>query len=205
MMKNSNFLFILSAPSGGGKTTIERYILSKFVDLVPSISVTTREPRAGEKEAVDYFFKTKEEYQKMVENKEFMEYFQVLDNHYGTPLNFVKQNIQQGKNVLFNIDWQGARKIRKYTEFNIVSIFICPPSFRILEERLIKRGDKPEIISKRMESFEETLSHANEYDYIVINDNLETTLHDVISIYNTTSMFFQKQKYLDYIKTLKHD
>lgn len=203
-MKN-NFLFILSAPSGGGKTTIERYILSKFTDLVPSVSVTTRQPRSGEKEGIDYFFKTKEEYNKMIENNEFMEYFQVLDNLYGTPLNFVKQKVLDGKNVLFNIDWQGARKIRKYTEFNIISIFLCPPSYKILEDRLIKRGDNPEIICKRMESFEETVSHANEYDYIVINDNLEKTLQDVISIYTTSSLLFQKSKYLEYIQTLKHD
>ncbi len=165
-------IVILSAPSGGGKTSISNKILEDDTNMVLSVSVTTREPRSDEKEAVHYYFKTIKEFQELKANDEFLEYAEVYGNFYGTPKQYVTRELQDGNDVLFDIDHQGAQQIKQKLNDQVVSIFIVPPSLECLRERLEARGqDSSESIEKRLKMASEVMSHADEYDYIVVNDD----------------------------------
>jgi len=167
-------LVIISSPSGAGKTTITKRLLEEYQDMKLSVSVTTRKMRDGEVDGKDYFFVEKEEYDELVKDKELLEYAEVFGNHYGTPKQFVLDNIRKGTNVIFDIDWQGAREIAKHKEFHTVTIFILPPSIAALKERLEKRGlDSDEIIQKRMTQAKSEISHYEEYKYVILNDDVE--------------------------------
>ncbi len=172
-------LFIISAPSGAGKSSLisallERYNLDDKLRL--SVSHTTRSMRPGETDHVSYHFVSKEEFEKLIERNAFYEYAKVFENYYGTSREIVEQWLNEGHDVLFDIDWQGARQIRKKTP-QARGIFIVPPSLEELDRRLRNRGtDSDDVINLRMKKATAEISHAEEYDHIIINDNFEESL-----------------------------
>jgi guanylate kinase len=181
-MNNQGIIFILSAPSGGGKSTVARRLIAMNQDLWLSVSVTTRPKRENEVDGKDYYFIDQSSYQKMQSEGQLLESAKIYDNYYGIPKAKIVEKLDQGIDVLFDIDWQGARVIKSLTQFLVVSIFILPPSLQELQNRLIKRGDKPEIISTRMLYAKEECYHSSEYDYVLVNNNLEETVDNVNKI-----------------------
>ena len=182
MTKNRGLMLVLSSPSGAGKTTISREIQKKD-DIIMSISYTTRKIRKNEKEGKDYYFTSKERFKKLVNKNFFLEYANVFDNFYGTPANYVENMLSKGKDILFDIDWQGTQQLKKSKKDDLVTIFILPPSKKELQKRLVKRDlDQNSEINKRMFKASSEISHYNEYEYIILNENLEKSVKDVISI-----------------------
>ncbi len=172
--KKAGVIVILSSPSGAGKTTLVKKIsLRKKYKI--SISHTTRKPRANEKNGRDYFFVNKKKFQKLIKNNKFLEYAKVFKNYYGSLKETVIQNLENGGNVIFDIDWQGTEQIKKKKlKFKIVTIFILPPSKKELFKRLLKREKKDKKIAKeRMKLFEKDVKHWIKYDFVVINDEVE--------------------------------
>jgi guanylate kinase len=183
IQKRRGLMFVLSSPSGAGKTTLSRMLLQRMNDIRLSVSVTTRPPRSGEIDGVDYSFVNHAAFETMIENGELLEYAQVFNNSYGTPASFVEQSLQQGTDVLFDIDWQGTKQLNERCRGDLVSVFILPPSMQELERRLRSRGsDSDEIVRFRMERAAAEISHYNEYDYVVVNSDINATLEDIISI-----------------------
>ena len=174
-------LFIISAPSGAGKTSLIKTVVEKTPNLMVSISHTTRTPRAGEKDKLDYFFISKNEFLRMAQNDEFLEEALVFDHHYGTSVSFVKASLELKKNIILEIDWQGARSIGR-TGLKNTSIFILPPSLRELERRLKDRGDDPKIVQRRMRDAINEITHYREYDYLIINDDFTEAADTLASI-----------------------
>ena len=175
-------LFIVSAPSGAGKTSLIKALRAQMEGLAVSVSHTTRPPRAGEENGRDYHFVSKEVFAGMAEAGEFLEYAQVFDNSYGTARSSVEDALARGLDVILEIDWQGARQIRKLMP-ECQSIFILPPSRRALEIRLSGRGqDRPEVIARRMADAISEMSHHDEFDYLVINDDFEEALFELRAI-----------------------
>lgn len=182
-VQSKAMIIILSAPSGGGKTSISKKILDDDKNIMLSVSVTTRNPRPDEKEATDYFFKTVEEFQKLKNAKEFLEYAEVYGNFYGTPKKYVNEMLENGYDVLFDIDHQGAQQIKEKLSDQVVSIFIVPPSIESLRERLKARGqDSDDDIEKRLKLAAEVISHSDNYDYVVVNDNFEQAVNEIKEI-----------------------
>ncbi len=182
-VQSKAMIVILSAPSGGGKTSISKRILDDNENIMLSISVTTRNPRPDEKEAIDYFFKTTEEFQKLKNADEFLEYAEVYGNLYGTPKKYVNEVLANGNDVLFDIDHQGAQQIKQKLSDQVVSIFIVPPSIEELRVRLESRGqDSDDDIEKRLKLAAEVISHSNNYDYVVVNDDFEQAVKEIQKI-----------------------
>ncbi|AFE53752.1 guanylate kinase [Rickettsia prowazekii] len=181
--KNKGLIIILSSPSGTGKSSLAKELLKIDNNLRLSISVTTRKPRLGEVDGINYYFKSDREFKTLVKQNKFLEYAKIYNDYYGTPKEYVKMLLKQGFDVLFDIDWQGVRSIKKNTN-TVITIFILPPSIEILEQRLRNRAtDNEETIKLRMQSAQNEISHANEYDYVVINDDFSQTLkkiHEII-------------------------
>ena len=171
---NDGIMIILSSPSGAGKTTLVS-LLSRLDNFVVSISHTTRKPRPKEINEKDYFFVSNEEFDRLINNEEFLEYAKVFNNYYGTTRTPVIDKLNKGKNVLFDIDWQGADQIKnKNLDYKLISFFILPPSKEILFKRLSNRDMKDKlIVDERMKQFERDVLHWINYDYVVINDDLE--------------------------------
>tara|TARA_Y100000816_G_C26007758_1_gene526752 strand:+ start:103 stop:732 length:630 start_codon:yes stop_codon:yes gene_type:complete len=166
-------MVILSSPSGAGKTTLVK-MLSKIDNFEISISHTTRTPRPNENPGEDYFFVDVNEFQKLIQNQEFLEYAKVFNNFYGTKRSPVIDKLDKGKNVLFDIDWQGADQIRnKKLDYKLITFFILPPSKQVLYDRLLNRDMKKMIVAERMKQFERDVLHWINYDYVIINDQLE--------------------------------
>ena len=178
-------MIILSSPSGAGKTTLVK-MLSKLDNFEISISHTTRQPRQNETPNVDYFFVDKKEFKRFIKNEEFLEYAKVFSNFYGTTRTPVIEKLNKGKNVLFDIDWQGADQIKnKNLDYKLVSFFILPPSKEILFERLSSRDMKDKLIAEeRMKQFGRDVLHWINYDYVIINDNLETCYTKIKNLIN---------------------
>jgi len=176
-------MFILSSPSGAGKTTLVKKI-SKNKNFSVSISHTTRLPRPKEKNGKDYFFVSKNNFKKLIKKNEFIEHAKVFDNYYGSSKSLVIEKLKEGKNILFDIDWQGTRQIKnKNLNYKLVTIFILPPSKNELLKRLTKREDKNmKTVKKRMKEFKKDLSRWKEYDYVVINDNLQKCYKNIMKI-----------------------
>ncbi|HIA45322.1 MAG TPA: guanylate kinase [Methylococcaceae bacterium] len=175
-------LFIISAPSGAGKTSVVKRLIKGLRNLRVSISHTTREKRPGESEGKDYFFVSVEQFQALLSNDGFIEHAQVFDNFYGTSKNHLEHLLSQGIDVILEIDWQGAQQVRQ-TVPESLSIFILPPSRAILEQRLQDRGqDSDDVIARRMQSAASEMSHYDEYDFIVVNDDLEQTTEAVMAL-----------------------
>ena len=173
-LENDGVMIILSSPSGAGKTSLVN-LLSKQNNFEVSISHTTRKPRSNEVPNKDYFFINEEEFKRLIRNQEFLEYAKVFDNLYGTTRTQVINYLNNGKNVLFDIDWQGADQIKnKKLDYKLITFFILPPSKEILFKRLSSRDMKDKlIVADRMKQFEHDVLHWINYDYVVINDNLE--------------------------------
>lgn len=171
MQQLSGNLFIISAPSGAGKSSLIQALLAQHSDMQVSVSHTTRAPRPGEIDGVHYHFITVEQFKALIEQDAFYEWAEVFGNYYGTSQHTVRQSLEQGIDVFLDIDWQGARQIRQHTN-SAIGIFILPPSLEELEKRLNTRGqDSAEIIAKRMAEAYSEMSHADEYEYLIINDD----------------------------------
>jgi guanylate kinase len=182
-MRRSGVLFVVSSPSGAGKTTLARMV-SDSQKLVFSVSYTTRAPRPGERDSVDYKFVTDEEFSRMVERQEFAEWALVHGSRYGTAVHAVNRALEDGTDYLFDIDWQGGQQIRRQWRTESVLIFILPPSMAELERRLRRRAtDSPEAIQRRLAMAKRELEHYGDYDYLVVNDNLDRAhqqLHAIV-------------------------
>ena len=191
-------LFIVSAPSGAGKSSLIDALLKRFnLDdkLRLSVSHTTRAPRPGEIDHVSYHFITNEEFEKLIERNAFYEYAHVFDHYYGTSREIVEQWLNEGKDVLLDIDWQGARQIRQQSP-DAKGIFIVPPSLEELNRRLVTRAtDAPEVIEKRMSKAISEISHYNEYDYVIVNDDFDESLLNMRSIILSNRQKMDKQKH----------
>ena len=187
-------MIILSSPSGAGKTTLVKKI-SINKNFVVSISHTTRMPRPNEKDGKDYYFISKNNFKKLIKKKEFLEHAKVFDNYYGSSKKIVKNELKNGKNIIFDIDWQGTRQIRnKKLNFKLLTIFILPPSKKELINRLIKRENKNiKTVKKRMKEFKKDLMKWKEYDYVVINDDLKLC-------YKKIMYFIKSKKYISFDK-----
>ena len=185
MIKNNRrgLVLVISSPSGAGKTTICKSIIKKVDNVSLSVSVTTRQKRKGEIEGKDYFFKNNQEFSIMVNNNEFIESAKVFGNFYGTLKSEVLQKIENGIDVLVDIDWQGTRQIEKHLLEDIVKIFILPPSIKELEYRLGNRAsENKEDFNKRMSEARKEISHYNEYDFVIINEEIEIAVNSVKQI-----------------------
>lgn len=180
--KRKGRLLVISAPSGTGKTTLCRLLMDQFKGISYSVSHTTRKPRAGEVHGTDYYFVSVEEFERMIANQELVEWAKVHDNYYGTSLGFIRQSIDQGRDILLDIDVQGAANIRAvYPE--AVTVFIMPPSMEALRERLGKRGtDSPEVIETRIKNAVMEMEQKDLYRHVIVNDDLETAKNQLFFI-----------------------
>ncbi len=177
-------LIILSSPSGAGKSTLSRMLLDWDNNLQFSISATTRDPRPGEEDGREYYFKTREDFQDMVAKGDMLEQAEVFGNFYGSPRQPVEDAVSAGKDVVFDVDWQGGQQIGESTmSGDVVSIFILPPSIAELERRLNSRGqDSAEVVANRMSKSKDEISHWREYEYLIVNDDLEASFETLKSI-----------------------
>lgn len=183
IMIAKKFLIVLSSPSGGGKTTVAQYLLKKYKQIKFSISATTRPQRHNEQDGKDYFFITKEEFEKKIKNNEFVEYEEIFDNYYGTLRNQIQKAIADGIFLIFDVDVKGAIALKKAFPKNTVLIFLVPPSIEELEKRLRKRAtESNEELEKRLKRAKMEFEFQNEFDYVIINDKLNKTLATVDNI-----------------------
>lgn len=181
-------MFILSSPSGAGKTTITRALLKHNDDLKPSVSATTRPRRAGEIDGQDYFFVTRDEFRDMIDNGQMLEHAKVFDHYYGTPRAAVDEALSAGKDVIFDIDWQGTQQLFELAAEDLVRVFILPPSSAALEKRLRDRSqdtlETEEQIRGRMSKANDEMSHYSEYDYVIINSDIDDAVRQAQLILN---------------------
>ena len=182
-VKRRGVMLVLSSPSGAGKTTISRRLLGADDDLKLSVSVTTRAPRSGEVDGVDYHFIDRPKFDQLVRTGELLEHAEVFGHCYGTPAKGVEARLAAGQDVLFDIDWQGTQQLQHTARSDLATIFILPPSVRELERRLhIRAQDSDAVVRRRMEGAGRELDHWEEYDYVVINDDLDRAINEVRSI-----------------------
>ncbi len=186
MIPNSQMIIIISSPSGAGKTSICKKLLQDDINLKISISDTTRIPRDNEIDGKDYNFISLESFKKKIKNNEYIEYASVFDNYYGSLNKNVLNILRDGFDVLFDIDWQGAKQLKNSNYPNILSFFIIPPSKEVIYNRLLSRanesGDNKDSINKRMSFYDTEISHKNDYDYVLINDNLDDCTQKIKSL-----------------------
>ena len=193
MTQTRGNLFILSAPSGAGKSSLINALLAKHSDMKVSVSHTTRAPRPGEENAVHYHFVSVDEFKALIAKDDFFEWAQVFDNYYGTSKQAIEQQLAAGIDVFLDIDWQGARQVRELMA-DVETIFILPPSKAELESRLNNRGqDSQEVIAGRMAQAQSETSHFNEYDYVVVNDDFATALNEIETIVLAKRLSLQSQ------------
>ena len=182
-VKNNGLMLVLSSPSGAGKTSICKSLVKLDKNIKLSISVTTRPIRSGEQNGKDYIFVNVKSFENMLQKGHFIEHADVFGHNYGTPRELIEERINNGKDFLFDIDWQGAQQLRSKMREDVVSVFILPPSKRELESRLKKRGqDADEVVISRMASASEEITHWAEYDYVLVNKNLNDSVLKVHSI-----------------------
>lgn len=179
-LRRRGLMYVMSSPSGAGKTTITRALLKNNEDLIISISATTRKRRAGEVHGQDYFFLTPDDFRDMVDNGEMLEHAKVFDNYYGTPRKPVEDALAQGKDVIFDIDWQGTQQLAELAREDLVTVFILPPARAELEKRLRARSkdtrESESDIRGRMSKAADEMSHYSEYDYVIINRNIDEAI-----------------------------
>ncbi|MGN0144553.1 MAG: guanylate kinase [Clostridium sp.] len=182
--KGRGLLIVISGPSGAGKGTICKSFLERNTEVAISVSATTRSPREGEVEGVNYYFMSKEQFKKKIDDNDFLEYAEVYDNFYGTPKSNVEELLESGKDVILEIDIQGALKVKENTEEGVF-IFILPPSMEELKARIIKRGSEtPESLMKRFKSAYKEINFISRYNYAVVNDEVETAVEKLEAIIN---------------------
>ena len=193
-IKRSGIMLVVSSPSGAGKTTLARKLIQEDKNIELSISTTTRKPRKLEKNKQDYIFVSERKFNKMIEKNMFLEHATVFSNKYGTPKDPILKKIKAGKDFIFDIDWQGTQELKEKEPKHLVSVFILPPSTAELEKRLIKRGqDSIKEVKKRMSEAVAEITHWAEYDYVIINDDLEKTLKKLKGILETERLKRERQ------------
>jgi len=199
--ENDGVMIVLSSPSGAGKTTLVK-MLSKIDNYEISISHTTRQPRVNEENNKDYYFVNEDDFKRLINNQEFLEYAKVFNNFYGTTRTPVIDRLNKGKNILFDIDWQGADQIKnKKLDYKLITFFILPPSKEVLFERLSNRDMKDKLIAEeRMKQFGRDVLHWINYDYVVINDNLENCYSKINNLINAEISNGSKDYDLEYIR-----
>ena len=187
-------LFIVSAPSGAGKTTLVRLLLEKDAAISLSISTTTRAPRPGEQDGREYHFVSVPQFVERRDRGEFLEWAEVHGNFYGTSQRWIEEQLQAGRDVLVEIDWQGAQQVREvFTE--AIGVFILPPSMDILKQRLAGRGtDSAEVIARRIAAAQAEMRHVDEFDYVIINDDLQKALAELVSVVGASRLEYDKQR-----------
>ena len=182
-IEEKGMMFVLSSPSGTGKTTLAKKIAESNTNFSISISHTTRKPRPNEINGKDYNFISKEEFNNLVKGNSFFEYANIFSNRYGTLKKTVEELLSQGKDVVFDIDWQGTQQLKKIKNLSLITFFILPPNVQVLKERLLNRHKgQEEIIEKRMNKFNEETSHWNEYNYVFVNDDLDTCYEKLLNV-----------------------
>ena len=206
MNKNNRrgVVLVISSPSGAGKTTICKKIINNIEDVCLSVSVTTRKKRLSEVEGKDYFFKSKHDFLIMIENDDFVEHAEVFGNYYGTLKSEILKKIEKGIDVLLDIDWQGTRQIQKYIPDDVVKVFVLPPSIKELEYRLGKRAseDRDEFF-KRMSEAKKEISHYDEYDFIIINEDINVAVNSITTILFAERLKKNRQKIIPvFVKNL---
>ena len=208
MVNKLNFksiLIVISSPSGAGKTSLANAIVEENKNIYFSTSVTTRPPRDGEENGREYIFTNKNKFDEMIINGEFIEYAEVFGNYYGTPKGKTEEFLINGKDIIFDVDWQGGTKIRNsYLAPSVVSIFILPPSIKTLQERLLNRNkDDDKTVKLRMKEARSEISHWSEYDYILVNDNFEKVKKNILKIIEIEKIKRNRQNILpDFISKL---
>jgi len=182
-LKKNGMMFVLSSPSGAGKTTLTKKIAENNKSFIISISHTTRTPRPNEINGKDYYFVNKLKFDTLIKTNSFYEHAKIFDNYYGTLKEPVLKSLSQGKDVLFDIDWQGTQQLKKIQNKSLVTFFILPPNIQVLKNRLSNRHKGQEkLIDERMKKFNEETSHWNEYNYVVVNDDLEVCYNKILNI-----------------------
>jgi guanylate kinase len=204
-IRRRGLMLVLSSPSGAGKTSIARKLLDSDAELVMSVSTTTRTPRPGEVDGRDYNFVDIDSFRRMVDAGEMLEHAKVFDNYYGTPAAPVREALAAGRDVLFDIDWQGTQQLRQAARSDLASIFILPPALEELERRLKERAqDSAEVVQKRMDKAGDEMSHWPEYDYIVVNRDLERSVAAVQAILAAERLRRERQTGLpDFVNSLR--
>ena len=205
--KNKGVMLVLSSPSGAGKSSICKSLMSLDKNLSLSVSTTTRKKRPNEKSGEDYIFVSIDEFKSMLNKNYFLEHANVFGNYYGTDKSIVESRINNGKDLIFDIDWQGAQQLREKMREDIVSVFILPPSKQELERRLKNRGeDSDEVVKKRMDGASAEITHWAEYDYVVINKNLNDSVKAVLGILKAERMKRIRQVGLgEFVRSISHD
>ena len=194
-------MFVLSSPSGAGKTTLTRKLAEQDTNFSISISYTTRKPRPNEINGKDYYFVSMVEFEDLIKKNNFFEYANIFDNRYGTLKKPVLELLSRGKDVLFDIDWQGTKQLSENKNLSLVTFFILPPNRKVLKERLLNRHEKQEeIVEKRMNKFNEEVSHWNEYNYVVVNDDLNECYNTILSIIMSEKKGLSQKQNLSDIK-----
>lgn len=193
-IQRRGLMLVLSSPSGAGKTTLSRQLLDNDKQIQLSVSCTTRQKRPGERDGVDYRFVDTATFRGMIERKEFLEYAEVFGNYYGTPKGPVDEALAAGRDVLFDIDWQGTQQLRDKGRTDLVTVFILPPSTRDLEKRLLTRAQDPkDIVAQRMARAADEMSHWAEYDYVVVNRDIATSLSSLKAILTSERLKRERQ------------
>ena len=185
VIEKNGMMFVLSSPSGAGKTTLTKKLADQNINFSISISHTTRKPRPNEIHGKDYYFVNEEEFNSLIKSNSFFEYAKIFDNYYGTLKEPVLKFLSLGKDVLFDIDWQGTQQLKEIKNLSLITFFILPPNIKVLKNRLLNRHQgQEELIKKRMNKFHEEISHWNEYSYVVVNDDLELCHNEILNIIN---------------------
>ena len=202
-------MFVLSSPSGAGKTTLTKKLAENNPNFSITISYTTRKPRPNEVNGKDYHFINKDKFDLLIKNNDFFEYAKIFDNFYGTLKSPILKLLSEGKDVLFDIDWQGTQQLKSIKNLVLVTFFILPPNIEVLKNRLLNRHQgQEEMIKKRMKKFNEEVSHWNEYNYVVINDDLDTCYNTILNIIKSEKAGVKSKQNLTEITkkiaTLKH-
>jgi guanylate kinase len=193
-IQRRGLMLVLSSPSGAGKTTLSRQLLDNDKQIQLSVSYTTRQKRPGERDGVDYRFVDTATFRGMIERKQFLEYAEVFGNYYGTPRGPVDDALNAGKDMLFDIDWQGTQQLRDKGRADLVTVFILPPSTRDLEKRLLTRAQDPkDIVAQRMAKAADEMSHWAEYDYVVVNSDIGTSLTNLKAILTAERLKRERQ------------
>ena len=193
-----NIMVILSSPSGAGKTTITKKIQQKYQSFKISVSHTTRKPRPNEVDGVDYYFVSQEKFKKLIKEDKFYEYAKIFDNYYGTSKESVDSTIKNN-DIIFDIDWQGTKQLSKFKNLKLIKIYIVPPNKEELKKRLIKRNqDSPTEVERRFKAYDQDIKHWKDYDYVIINENLENCYKQIekIILKNKNTEIISSQKVL---------